>query len=136
MSPEQQQTVADSATRGAQRATNLVQGKYGMPSLAMLAFCLLLNQIGRMLMDQGKYDEAQPLYREALKVKRETLGDRHPSTLSSISNLGSLLQDQGKLDEARARLEASLDMRYALHDPQREARLQEVAREVSGGAGL
>ena len=50
--------------------------------------------------DQGKYDEAEPLYREALKVKRETLGDRHPSTLASINNLGLLLSDQGKYDEA------------------------------------
>ena len=42
----------------------------------------------RMLQDQGKYDEAEPLFREALKVRRETLGDRHPSTLASINNLG------------------------------------------------
>ena len=54
------------------------------------------NNLGLLLQDQGKYDEAEPLLREALKVRRETLGDRHPDTLISINNLGMLLKDQGK----------------------------------------
>ena len=48
--------------------------------------------------------QARPLYDEALTARRETLGDRHPDTLTSIGNLGSLLQDQGKLDEVRRRM--------------------------------
>ena len=46
--------------------------------------------------------QAKPLYEEALAAFRETLGDRHPNTLTSINNLGSLLKDQGRLDEARS----------------------------------
>ena len=68
-------------------------------------------QLGRLLKDQGKLDEAGVLYREALEARRATLGDRHPHTLTSMNNLGSLLRDQGKLDEAgvlyREALEAS-----------------------------
>ena len=33
-------------------------------------------------------------------MKRETLGDRHPSTLNSIGNLGALLQAKGDLAAA------------------------------------
>ena len=33
-----------------------------------------------------------------LEASRATLGDRHPDTLLSISNMAGLLQDQGKLD--------------------------------------
>merc|ERR1719424_468310 len=33
---------------------------------------------------------------------RETLGDRHPNTLTSINNLGFLLKNQGDLDGAEA----------------------------------
>ena len=61
---------------------------------------MLMHQVGFLLYNQGKYDEAEPLWREALAGKRATLGDTHPSTLTSINNLGNLLQAQGKRDEA------------------------------------
>ena len=48
--------------------------------------------------------QAKPLLEEDLAACRETLGDRHPDTLSSINNLGLLLQAQGKLDEVRSRM--------------------------------
>ena len=57
--------------------------------------------------------------RKALEASRATLGDRHPSTLTSINNLGGLLHTQGKLDEAeplwREALEASRAMRGDLN---------------------
>lgn len=43
ISPEQGQTVLDSATRGAERASGLVQGKRGLPSLGMLGLAGLKN---------------------------------------------------------------------------------------------
>ena len=43
---------------------------------------------------------ATACYREALAGKRETLGDRHPSTLTSIYNLADLLEGVGKVAEA------------------------------------
>ena len=36
-----------------------------------------------------------------LQIPRETLGDRHPSTLTSIFNLSMLLKAQGHEDEAK-----------------------------------
>ena len=48
----------------------------------------------------GRFEEAGALYREMLVLSRRTLGDEHPSTLTSINNLAALLVDQGKLDEA------------------------------------
>ena len=41
----------------------------------------------RLLQAMGKLEEARPLYEEALQACRETLGDRHPDTLASISNI-------------------------------------------------
>ena len=46
---------------------------------------------------EGDLDAAGPLCREALEVRRETLGSRHPSTLASINDLGSLLKTKGDL---------------------------------------
>ena len=54
-----------------------------------------LDTLARELHIQGKFDEAEPLYREALEVSRETLGSRHPDTLGSINTLGLLLKDKG-----------------------------------------
>ena len=60
----------------------------------------LLNNLGLLLHDQGDYEGAAPLCREALQIRRETLGDRHPSTLISMNNLGGLLQAQGDYEGA------------------------------------
>ena len=49
---------------------------------------------------KGDLDGAAPLYREALKARRETMGDRHPDTLTSIYNYAVLLEAKGDLDGA------------------------------------
>ena len=47
--------------------------------------------------DKGNLAAAEPLFREALEGRRETLGDRHPSTVASRNHLGALLQKMGDL---------------------------------------
>ena len=59
-----------------------------------------LDTLAMELQVQGKHDEAGPLYREALEVRRETLGNRHPDTLGTKSNLASLLYAKGDLAAA------------------------------------
>ena len=44
----------------------------------------------------GKYDEALVYYKDALDARRSILGNTHPSTLVSISNMGNILKAQGK----------------------------------------
>jgi hypothetical protein len=46
-----------------------------------------MNNFAMLLEDQGKLDEAEPLYRECLAAQKETLGDKHPDTLISVSAL-------------------------------------------------
>jgi len=48
----------------------------------------------------GLYKAAFPLQESALAIRRRTLGEEHPDTLMSMSNMGALLQDQRKLAEA------------------------------------
>ena len=45
----------------------------------------------RSLEAQGKLSEAEPLYRDALRCSRETLGDTHPDTLRSMNSLAWML---------------------------------------------
>ena len=49
---------------------------------------------------QGRYGEAEPLFLEALQVSRETLGARHPNTLTTLPSLALLYQAQGRYGEA------------------------------------
>ena len=46
------------------------------------------------LENQGKYDDAEPLYKRALAIREDTLGPRHPDVASSLNNLGVLLKSQ------------------------------------------
>jgi len=56
--------------------------------------------LGDVLIESGKYDEAESLHLEALNASRRVLGDEHPSTLVSIGNLAFLYKTLGRYDEA------------------------------------
>ena len=48
------------------------------------------------LNSQGKYAEAEPLYRKALEIWQRVLGEDHPNTATSYNNVGFNLNAQGK----------------------------------------
>ncbi|CAM9755642.1 unnamed protein product, partial [Choristocarpus tenellus] len=43
---------------------------------------------------QGKYDEAEPLYRKALKLDEIALGPDHPELVSDLNSLALLLNEK------------------------------------------
>jgi len=49
---------------------------------------------------QGRYPEAEPLYLEALDLRKRLLGDNHPSVATSLNNLAGLYYSQGRYPEA------------------------------------
>ena len=44
--------------------------------------------------------DAEPLYEEALSIRRRVLGVDHPDTADSLNNLAGLYHAQGRYDEA------------------------------------
>ena len=77
----------------------------------------LISNLARLLRDQGRLADAEPLYLEALDARRKALGDRHPDTLTSINGLALLLRAQGRLGEAEPLyLEALVARRETLGD--------------------
>ena len=46
-----------------------------------------MSNFAVLLKNQGKLDEAEPLFRECLAAEKETLGDKHPDTLNTVSAL-------------------------------------------------
>jgi tetratricopeptide (TPR) repeat protein len=57
------------------------------------------------------YDKAMPLQERALATRRQILGEEHPDTFSSITQMGFLLQGMGKLDEAEPYYREALEKR-------------------------
>ena len=70
-----------------------------------------LGALALELKAQGMYEEAEPLFREALDVRREALGDQHLGTLTAINNLGQVLQAKGDLAAAEPLLREALEVR-------------------------
>jgi len=52
--------------------------------------------------DEGRYAEAEPLYRQAVAIRERTLGAEHPDVAWSLHNLAGLYRVQGRYAEAEA----------------------------------
>src|SRR5437879_5018578 len=55
----------------------------------------VLNQETMQLFQQGKYDRAIVLGREALELAEENVGPDHPDVAASLNNLAELYRTQG-----------------------------------------
>ena len=51
-----------------------------------------INNLGRVLYKQGKYEEAEVLFQRALKIRRKSLGKEHPDTIRSKKSLQKLTE--------------------------------------------
>ena len=59
-----------------------------------------LNNLANLYYNQGKYEQAEPLYQQALSIYEEQLGPTHPRTASSLNSLALLYWNQGKYEQA------------------------------------
>ena len=60
---------------------------------------------------QGDYAGARPLFEQALAIRQQALGARHPDTAQSLNNLAELLRSQGDSAGARPLFEQALAIR-------------------------
>ena len=82
----------------------------GHPDLAFS-----LNDLGTVLQAMGSYENAVPLFEQALAMRHKlypasNYPDGHPELASSINNLGSLLQAMGLYEKALPHVEQALAM--------------------------
>ena len=59
-----------------------------------------LNDHAALLRATGRYDEAEPLYREAMQITGAALGKDHPDYAANLNNLAGLLRATGRTDAA------------------------------------
>jgi len=63
---------------------------------------LILKQLGRvnnlalLYQAQGRYAEAEPLYKRSLAIMEKALGPQHPDVAQSLNNLAGLYNAQAR----------------------------------------
>ena len=57
-----------------------------------------MNNLAVVLSGQGKHEQAEEIYRQALGLRETVLGKENPDTLRSMNNLAAVLSDQGKYE--------------------------------------
>ncbi|KAK0725411.1 hypothetical protein B0H67DRAFT_641836 [Lasiosphaeris hirsuta] len=71
----------------------------------------LLHCVAGFFSYQGRWKDAEKFQFKAVKWRKEVLGDKHPSTLSSIANLASTYRNQGRWKEAETLEVQVMEMR-------------------------
>jgi len=64
-----------------------------------------LNNLAALYHAQGRYDEAEPLYRRALALYEQVLGPIHPLVAQCLNNLAALYHAQGRYADAEPLLQ-------------------------------
>ena len=63
------------------------------------------------LRDQGKYEQAEEMHRQVLRLRETVLGKEYPTTLMSMNNLAEAARSLGKYGEAEKAHRVTLEMR-------------------------
>ena len=69
-----------------------------------------VNSLAGLYRAQGRYAEAESLYKRGLADTEKALGPEHPDTLRSVNNLGLLYQEQGRYGEAEPLYKRALSL--------------------------
>ena len=93
----------------------------------------ILNNRAGLLRDQGRYLEAEPLYREVLAVRRQFFPDNRVGIAYTLHGLGWVLAETGRAAEAEDHLREMLAMLQDAGDGPTTPRFQ-VARSTLGRA--
>jgi tetratricopeptide (TPR) repeat protein len=67
-----------------------------------------LNNLGLLYQNQGRYADAEPLYKRALAIREKAVGPDHSDVALSLNNLASLYVVQGRYADAEPLFKRSL----------------------------
>jgi serine/threonine protein kinase/Tfp pilus assembly protein PilF len=93
-----------------QLLSDVLEQRRGLPD-ERLRLLWSIHYMGMVRRNQGRYDQAEDLVREAYEGKRDLLGDEDLATLVAMQSLGSIYLDLGRYDDARPLLIKSLETR-------------------------
>lgn len=94
---------------------NAMEKWYGRESVK---YCVSRGRLARALMQQCRYDEAEPMFRDITRVLQRELGRQHEDTIWARLDHGRSLSRQGKHGLARSLLRKIMDERLSVDQDQ------------------
>jgi CHAT domain-containing protein len=73
-----------------------------------------MNNLAVIYDFQGRYQQAEELHLETLRLRKSLIGEEHPQIANSLSNLGELYFSLGRYEEAQQKYVETLAMRKRL----------------------
>ena len=97
----------------------------------------LLDDFGEILANQGRFDEAETLFKRALALAEKTHGPDHPAVAESLLNLSVVAHFRGRDDGSKQRLQRAIGIREqsAETDPEALANALSSMAAVQRGEG-
>lgn len=77
----------------------------------------LRNNLAVIRCEQGRWIEAEELFRELVDERTAKLGARHPDTLSTMHNLATLYGDLGKVNQVEPIARTTLEEKLSCFGP-------------------
>ena len=68
-----------------------------------------MNHLGKLFHGNGQYNRAGPLFEQCLTWRKQELGEDHPLTIESLSNLANLFNKMADYDRALPLFEECLE---------------------------
>ncbi|MEM9098492.1 MAG: tetratricopeptide repeat protein [Pseudomonadota bacterium] len=68
-----------------------------------------LNNLAESYRTLGRFEEAEPLFRQALEIDNATIGEGHPDYARDLNNLALLLKDMDRFEEAEPLFREALE---------------------------
>ena len=72
-----------------------------------------LSNLGLLLQDTNRIEEAEPLMRGALEINKASYGEKHPTVAIGLNNLAMLLKATNRIEEAEPLMRGALEINKA-----------------------